>query len=71
MKSKTKLKLETYERALEFQRIGNLAVRKAQEENRRLGLPNVYSRNGRLIYEMPDGSIVVKDIQEKNQEDKE
>ena len=67
MKSKTKLKSETYARGLEFQRIGNLAIRKAQEENRRLGLPNVYSRNGKLIYEMPDGSIVVKDIQEKKQ----
>lgn len=71
MNKKPKLDIETYEHAAEIVRIGNLAVRKAQEENRHLGLPNVYSRNGRLIYEMPDGSIVVKDIQEKNQEDKE
>ncbi len=64
MKKKTKLKPETYERALDFQRIGNLAVRRAQEENRRLGLPNIYSRNNKLIYEMPDGKIVVKNVQE-------
>lgn len=63
MKRKTKLKPETYERALEFQRIGNLAVRRAQEENRRLGLANVYSRNNKLIYEMPDGTIIVKDLE--------
>ena len=62
MKKKTKLKPETYEMAKEFQRIGNLAVRRAQEENRRLGLPNIYSRNGKLIYEMPDGTIIVKDL---------
>ena len=53
---------KVYERMAEIVRIGNNAVRKAQEENRRLGLPNVYSRNGKLIYEMPDGEIIVKDI---------
>ncbi len=61
MKQKTKLKLETYERLLEFERIGNRGVRQAQEENHRLGLPNIYSRNGKIIYEMPDGEIIVKD----------
>ncbi|HEX8196413.1 MAG TPA: hypothetical protein VF571_09520 [Pyrinomonadaceae bacterium] len=61
MKQKTKLKPETYEIAREFQRIGNKAVRKAQEENRRLGLPNIYSRDKKLIYEMPDGKIIIKE----------
>ena len=64
MKQKTKLKPETYERLLEFERIGNRAVRQAQEENHRLGLPNIYSRNGKIIYEMPNGEIVVKEISE-------
>ena len=63
MKKKTKLKPETSESAFEFQRIRNLAVRRAQEEIRRLGLPNIYSRNNRLIYEMPDGTIIVKDLE--------
>jgi hypothetical protein len=61
MKQKVKLKPETYEKALEYQRIGNAAVREAQAENHRLGLPNIYSRNGRIIYEMPDGEIIVKE----------
>ena len=61
MKQKTKLKPETIERILEFERIGNFAVRQAREENHRLGLPNIYSRNGKIIYEMPDGEIIVKD----------
>jgi len=64
MKQKAKLKAETYEKALEYQRIGNRAVRQAQEENHRLGLPNIYSRNGKIIYEMPNGEIIVKRISE-------
>jgi hypothetical protein len=46
----------------EITRLYNRGVSKAQAENRRLGLPNVFSRNGRLIYEMPDGSIRTKKI---------
>lgn len=55
-----KISRETYERMAEFVRIGNRAVHEAQAENHRLGLPNIYSRNGRIIYEMPDGEIIVK-----------
>jgi hypothetical protein len=33
------------------------AVRKAQEESRRLGVPNVYSINGILHYELPNGEL--------------
>ncbi|MGI8640332.1 MAG: hypothetical protein ACR2MG_10355 [Pyrinomonadaceae bacterium] len=68
MKQKTKLKPETYEKALEYQRIGNRAVRQAQEENHRLGLPNIYWRNGKIIYEMPDGEIIVKEILQNEKE---
>lgn len=35
--------------AVELERIGNAAVRKAQAENRRLGIPNWYSINGRIV----------------------
>jgi hypothetical protein len=42
----------------EFVRIGRNAVSKAREENRRLGLPNVSGRDGKLIFEMPDGKII-------------
>ncbi len=70
MKQKTKLKPETYERLLEFERIGNRAVRQAQEENHRLGLPNIYSRNGKIIYEMPNGEIIVKKNSHSNEKQK-
>ena len=51
-----------HDRMEEFVRIGQNAVRKAREENRRLGLPNVDGGDGKLIFEMPDGRIVIKDI---------
>ncbi len=63
MKKEKKISLETYEKTMEIVRIGNIAVRKAREENRRLGIPNVYGRDGKIIYEMPDGEIVVKEIE--------
>ncbi len=43
--------IETYLRGIEIERIGNRAVRRAQEENRRRGIPNAYSRNGKLYFE--------------------
>ncbi|MCD6193705.1 MAG: hypothetical protein J7L26_09585 [Candidatus Aminicenantes bacterium] len=36
------------------------AVRKAQKENTELGLPNIYYENGRIIYQLPDGTITTK-----------
>lgn len=50
--------IETYQKVAEWMRIGRAAVRKAQEESRRLGVPNVYSFNGRIYYELPNGDIV-------------
>ena len=51
------LSLETHEQALEFLRIGNRAVKRAQEENRKKGIPNVYSFNGHIYYELPNGEL--------------
>ena len=53
-------KAETYDRALEMTRIFNIAVRKAQESHRKNGLPSVYTKNGKAIWEMPDGSYVTE-----------
>ena len=38
-------------------RIANRAVRKAQEENRKNGIPNMYVINGKQVWQMPDGSF--------------
>lgn len=48
---------EIYRRSREYLRIGNRAVRRAQEESRRLNVPNVYSHNGTLYFELPDGRL--------------
>jgi hypothetical protein len=57
--------IDDYKLVDDITRIYNRAIAKAQEENRRLGLPNVFYRNGRLIYEMPDGTIKTKRIKPK------
>jgi len=36
---------------LEIDRIASLAVKEAQEENRRLGIPNYYEIDGRIVSE--------------------
>jgi hypothetical protein len=48
---------ESYEFSIKILRIANNAVKKAQEENHRYGLPNVYSLNGKIVYQMPDGTV--------------
>ena len=55
------LNLETYRWAHEMLRIAKQAVKKAQDENRRKGIPNVYDINGHLYYELPNGELTTKD----------
>jgi hypothetical protein len=45
----SKLSLEAYEASARYLRIANVAVKNAQEENRRLGIPNCYSINGTIV----------------------
>ena len=53
--------LELYRRHVEFTRIGNEAVRKAQQESRDMGVANVYSHRGRLYWELPNGELTFED----------
>jgi hypothetical protein len=48
---------EALRKGEEIDRIGNQGVQAAQENNRRLGIPNVYSINGVLYWELPDGTL--------------
>ena len=41
-------------------RIATKAVRDAQEENRRKGIANVYILNGKVVWQLPDGTIATK-----------
>ena len=52
---------ETYKWAHEMLQIGNRAVKRAQEENRKKGIPNVYSFNGHIYYELPNGELTRED----------
>ena len=54
------MKKEAYVEFIKLTKIGSRAVKKAQEENRRKGLPSVYSKNKKLYYELPDGTITMK-----------
>ncbi len=54
---RSELSAATYAIIDEIMRIGSRAVAEAQDESRRMGVPNVYSINGRLYYETPTGEL--------------
>jgi hypothetical protein len=54
------MKKSTYESAAKNLKIFKRAAKKAQEENRQKGLPNVYSIKGKIFYEYPDGTLKEK-----------
>jgi hypothetical protein len=59
--AQTKIPTEVLKETMELKRIGTQSARDAQEENRRLSIPNAYSRNGTLYFELPDGTITQED----------
>lgn len=54
-----------YQRAWEIQRIGNDAVNRVLKENKKLGIPIVFSRNGVIYYELANGEITTQSPFEK------
>jgi len=48
MKTKEKL----HEESIQIRRLGNRAVRKARAENRKLGIPNTFSRHEEIYFEL-------------------
>ncbi len=48
---------EALRRAEQVDHIGERAVLRAQEESRRQGVPNVYSIDGVLYWELPGGEL--------------
>ncbi len=58
---KDKLSLETHRQARKLLRIANRAAKRAQEENRKKGIPNVYDINGHRYYELPNGELTKED----------
>jgi hypothetical protein len=61
MIAESPITLETLVKLDDILRIGRRAVRRAQEDSRRLGIPNVYSIRGLLYYELPSGELTRTD----------
>lgn len=51
---------ENYESFLKMTNIFQKAVRKAQKSNREMGIPNVFSKNGQIVWELPDGTVTTE-----------
>ena len=60
--------IDIHKETLDFLRIGNRAVKRAQEENRKKGIPNVYDINGHRYYELPNGELTTKDPYDGSEE---
>jgi hypothetical protein len=58
---KPSLTADKYAAIDELVRLGSIAVDDAQNESRRLSVPNVYSINGRLYYETSTGELSASD----------
>lgn len=56
-----RLSADAYAAIDEIVRIGRSGVARALAANRRLGVPNVYSINGRLYYENATGELSLTD----------
>ncbi|MCO6043507.1 hypothetical protein NG895_06270 [Aeoliella sp. ICT_H6.2] len=69
MNGNSTLSAETYAKVDEFMRIARSAVAKAQERCRQRGVPNVYSINGRIYYELPNGELSLEDPYPKKETD--
>ena len=59
--SRLELIPDNYTETIKFLQIANRAVKRAQEENRKRGIPNVYSYNGHIYYELPNGELTKED----------
>jgi glutaredoxin-related protein len=51
---------ENYEAFIKMTNIFQRAVKNAQKSNREMGIPNVFSKNGQIVWELPDGTVTTK-----------
>ncbi len=51
---------DNYESFMKMTNIFQKAVKNAQKRHRELGIPNVYSKNGKTVWELPDGSVTTE-----------
>jgi hypothetical protein len=51
--------LDIYLKGFEIESIGNKAIRQVQAENKKLGIPLVYSVDGKIYYELATGEVTL------------
>lgn len=51
---------QQYIKARDILRIANEAVSKAKQENKRLGIPEYFMKNGKLYFVLPSGKITTR-----------
>jgi len=49
--------LDLYLKGIEIEFIGNKAIQQVKAENKKKGIPLVYSVNGKIYYELADGTV--------------
>ena len=60
METMTKVKGSDIKEAAKIANIGKKAVAAVISENREKGIPIVFSENGTVFYELPDGTVTSK-----------
>lgn len=60
METMTKVRNSDMKEAAEIAKIGKKAVDAVKSENREKGIPIVFSEDGTVFYELPDGSVTSK-----------
>lgn len=52
--------IELYQDAFDIVEIGNDAIETVKRENKEKGIPIVFSKDGVIYYELPDGKITTE-----------
>jgi len=52
--------IEIYKKDAFINKIGKAAMQEEKEKNRRLGIPSAFMQNGKIYYELPDGTITTE-----------
>ena len=60
METMTKVKSSDIKEAADIAKIGKKAVNEVKSENRKKGIPIVFSEDGTVFYELPDGTVTSK-----------
>jgi hypothetical protein len=52
--------IEIYKNSAFMNKIAAEAMQEEKEKNRKLGIPSAFMQNGKIYYELPDGTITTE-----------